>query len=200
MPAEQGTRAKAYRKQAEAAAAGNDLLTRENNDLKTKLSELQRSHASLRRSAEAAVSEERRRSAASLQEQLYRLKGPAGFDVLKHENLDLQKRLSGLQHHHGELKRQAQAAINAAEERARASEVGRAAAYDLSRKLEAQLSSVMDQASKLHQAAAASTPAAAAVTAHGSAADPPPAPVRQQQQVRALDTVIYRVLLFSAQA
>lgn len=158
----------------EDARAGVDLLTRENSDLRTKFSELQRKHANLRREAEAAVKEERRRGAASLQEQLSRLQGPAGFEALKRENLALQERLADAQ-------RKARAEINAAQERARVSEAGRAAAYDLGRRLEAQLSAVMNQASKLHQKVAVGPPASAA-TSDRNTAVLPSTPVPQQQQ------------------
>eukprot|EP00903_Cladosiphon_okamuranus_P005884 g5820.t1 len=204
---ETSTGALPYRKQTEAATAGAgggaDLLMRENIALKTKLADLQRKHASLRREAETVVTEERRESATNLREQLSRLQGPAGFDVLKKENLALQERLACLQRQHGNLRRQAQAAINAAEERARASEAGRAAAYELGRRLEAQLSTVMDQASKLHQAVAVAPPAAT-VEIHGGAAvapsapirrppPPPPPPQQQQQQVFVMTPSLFLV-------
>ncbi len=131
-------------------------LERENADLRAKLSELrvkladvQSAQVSLRQAAHAAVGDERRKGAALLQEQLARLQGPEGFSLVKRENSDLRGRLSELRNQHADLRLQAQVAINAAEERARASEAGRAVAVDLGRRLQAQLSSLMGDSSEL---------------------------------------------------
>lgn len=173
------------------------LLERENADLKAKLSELrakladvQSAQTSLRQAAHTAVGDERRKGAALLQEQLARLQGPEGFSLLKRENSDLRNRLSELRNQHTELRVQAQVAINAAEERARASEAGRAVAVDLGRRLQAQLSSLMDDPSGLllhgpqRQPFPVGPPAAAAASTANAggagAAAPPAAPPLQE--------------------